>query len=66
MSAAKVIPAHLTPREIRRLLPAEREAALRNAAALAEREYREEAALTAFEAFGKDDLHGDSADSQAR
>ena len=56
----------LTAREIRRLSPAEREAALQNAAAVAEREYRENAELTSFEAFGKDDLHGESASSEAR
>ena len=50
----------LTPRELRKLPPAERDAILAAAAALAETEYRTNAALTDFEAFGEDDLHGAS------
>jgi hypothetical protein len=46
--------------------PEERDAILEAAAALAEKEYRNNPELTAFEAFGKDDLYGDSADTQAR
>jgi hypothetical protein len=66
MSIVQATPAKLTPREIRRLSPAQREAALQSAAALAEREYRDDRALASFEAFGKEDLHGDSASTQAR
>ena len=66
MSTVQATQSKLTPREIRRLSPAERDAVLSAAAASAEPEYRENAALTSFEAFGKEDLHGDSSDSQAR
>jgi hypothetical protein len=64
MSAISV--SSLSARELRRLPAPEREAALAVAAALAEREYRENRELTAFEAHGKDDLHADSFDSEAR
>jgi hypothetical protein len=33
---------------------------------MAEKEYRENPNLTDFEAFGKDDLYGDSASSEVR
>jgi hypothetical protein len=56
----------LSARELRRLPAPEREAALATAAALAEREYRENRDLTAFEAHGKDDLHADSSNTEAR
>jgi hypothetical protein len=46
--------------------PADRKAALEAAAVLAEREYRENSELTAFEAFGKGDLYGDSSSAPAR
>ena len=46
--------------ELRRLPPAERDDILAKAAALAESEYRTKPHLTDFEAFGEDDLHGDS------
>jgi len=46
--------------ELRRLSPAERDDTLATAAALAERDYRSQPQLTVFEAFGEDDLHGDS------
>jgi hypothetical protein len=36
------------------------------AAALAEEEYRNNPELTAFEAFGKDDLYGDSSSTETR
>ena len=49
-----------TAAEIRRLPPAERDAILRAAADLAEIEYRTDPKLTAFEAFGKEDLYGES------
>jgi hypothetical protein len=57
---------HWTAAELRKLPRAERDAILRAAAALAEVEYRGNPNLTAFEAFGKDDLHGDSSDTQTR
>jgi hypothetical protein len=43
-----------------------RDRIIRAAAALAEREYRDNPELTAFEAFGDKDLHGSSSDSQTR
>jgi acyl-CoA reductase-like NAD-dependent aldehyde dehydrogenase len=55
-----------TAAELRQLPPQERNAILEAAAALAESDYCNHAELTAFEAFGKDDLYGDSADAAAR
>ena len=55
-----------TAAELRRLPPAQRDAILEAAAALAEHEYRNDPRLTAFDAFGKDDLHGDSASTETR
>ena len=52
--------------ELRKLPRHERDAILEAAAQLAEHEYRHDAELTAFEAFGKDDLHGDSSDATTR
>lgn len=53
-----------TAAELRKLPPEQRDAILEEAAALAEDEYGNDPQLTAFEAFGKDDLHGDSASSE--
>jgi hypothetical protein len=39
---------------------------MEDAATLAEEDYRNDLQLTAFEAFGKDDLHGDSSSTQTR
>lgn len=55
-----------TATELRRLPPKERDAILEAAAALAEEEYRNNPELTAFEAFGKDDLYGESSSSETR
>ena len=55
-----------TARELRKLPPHERERILKKAAATAESAYRHDDQLTAFEAFGKDDLHGDSSAAEAR
>jgi hypothetical protein len=49
-----------TASELRRLPAAERDDILAQAAVLAEGEYRSQPQLTDFEAFGEDDLHGDS------
>jgi hypothetical protein len=49
-----------TATELRRLPATERDDILAEAAALAESEYRSQPHLTDFEAFGEDDLHGDS------
>jgi acyl-CoA reductase-like NAD-dependent aldehyde dehydrogenase len=55
-----VEPEHLTrpwtAAELRKLPVEQRNAILEAAAALAEAEYRTNSELTAFEAFGKDDL----------
>ena len=48
------------PSELRRLPQSERDDILAKAAALAESDYRSKPQLTDFEAFGEDDLHGDS------
>ena len=55
-----------TATELRRLPLEQRDAILEAAAALAEGEYRSNTDLTAFEAFGKDDLYGDSSGTQTR
>ena len=55
-----------TARELRKLPPHERDQVLEAAAKSAESEYRSDRDLTSFEAFGKDDLHGESSDSEAR
>jgi hypothetical protein len=56
----------MTAKELRRLPPAERDAILSSAAKNAETEYRTNRELTSFEAFGKDDLRGESANSETR
>ncbi len=52
--------------ELRKLPREQRDAILEAAAIQAEDDYRNDPELTAFEAFGKDDLYGDSADAQTR
>jgi hypothetical protein len=49
-----------TASELRKLSPAERDAIMEEAAALAEADYRNNPELAAFEAYGKEDLHADS------
>ena len=67
MSATLANPTQsLSAREIRKLPADQREAILLAAAALAEAEYRTNRDLTAFEAFGKGDLHGTSSSTQPR
>ena len=53
-----------TAAELRKLPPAQRDAIMEAAAALAEEDYRNDPQLTAFEAFGKDDLYGESSSSE--
>ncbi len=55
-----------TAAELRRLPAEQRDAILAAAAALAVDEYRNDAALTAFEAFGEGDLYVHSSDAQPR
>ena len=55
-----------TASELRRLSAPERDAILAAAAALAADEYRNDPALTAFEAFGEGDLHVNSSDTKPR
>jgi hypothetical protein len=55
-----------TGAELRNLPADQRNALLEAAAALAEEEYRTNPELTAFDAFGKDDLHGESASTETR
>ena len=52
-----------TAAELRQLPPAQRDAILAAAAATAETEYRVNRQLTDFEAFGEDELHGDSSNA---
>jgi hypothetical protein len=56
----------LTAADLRKLPRAERCALLEAAALLAEHDYRHDPELTAFEAFSKDDLYGDSSNSASR
>jgi hypothetical protein len=53
-------------RELRTLPEKQRDAFLEAAAALAEADYHDNLYLTDFEAFGKDDLYGDSASAETR
>ena len=55
-----------TAAELRKLPADQRDVILEAAAAQAEAEYRSNSSLTAFEAFGEDDLYGDSSDAQTR
>jgi hypothetical protein len=67
MSADKPAPAkHWTAAQLRKLPPEQRDAILAEAAARAEADYRNDPELTAFEAFGKDDLHVDSSNTEPR
>jgi hypothetical protein len=60
-------PARLkTAAELRRLPPNERDKILATASAAAEADYRDDPSLTAFEAFGENDLYGHSSDSRPR
>ncbi len=52
--------------ELRQLPRAERDAVLEAPAALAAEEYRTVPELTDFEAFGKDDLRGESSRTETR
>ena len=60
------MPKRWTMEELRKLPAAKRDAILRAAAEHAEPEYRTNRDLAAFEAFGKDDLHGDSSSAETR
>jgi len=66
VNATTIAAKSLTARDLRRLPPAERDAILATAAQQAEAEYRTNRELSAFEAFGTEDLHGESASTQAR
>lgn len=55
-----------TASELRRLPEHERNAILEAAATAVEAEYRDNLELTDFRAFGKEDLHGDSASAETR
>lgn len=55
-----------TAAELRRMPARERDAILAAAAEAAAEEYRKQAALTAFEAFGEGDLHVESSDTSTR
>jgi hypothetical protein len=68
MAAEHSTPAsrHWTAAELRQMPRAERDAILEAAAALAEEEYRARPGLTDFEAFGKDDLRGESSRTETR
>ena len=65
-SSAAIGQVRWTAHELRKLPAHERDRILEAAASAAEGEYRTNGDLTGFEAFGKDDLHGDSTDAEAR
>jgi hypothetical protein len=52
--------------ELRKLPAKQRNAILKIAAAMAEEDYRIDSELTAFDAFGKGDLYGESSDTETR
>lgn len=52
--------------ELRKLPTSERDAILEAAAAMAEQDYRHDPDLTAFEAFGPNDLYGESSSTKTR
>jgi len=56
----------LSASELRKLPLQERNAILEAQAALAEPIYREDPQMTDFEAFGENDLHGESSSAEAR
>jgi hypothetical protein len=68
MSATHIPPPvhRWTAEELRRLPATERDAILCAAAGRAEDLYRNDKDLTDFNAFGEDDLHGDSSNTEAR
>ena len=66
VSSAAIGQVRWTARELRKLPAHERDRILEAAAKAAEGEYRTNGDLTGFEAFGKDDVHGDSSDSETR
>jgi hypothetical protein len=66
MSANLATPGRWTAAELRRLPPDQRQAILEAAAARAEVDYRDDPELTAFDAYGKEDLHVESANTQTR
>jgi hypothetical protein len=55
-----------TAQELQQMPAHERDAILLAAAELAETDYRTQRELTEFEAFGEEDLHGDSSSSEPR
>ena len=59
-------PHRWTAAELRRLPAVDRDAILAAAAEVAADEYRDDPALTAFEAFGEKDLHVHSSDTEPR
>lgn len=59
-------PRRLAASELRRLPAAQRDAVLQAAATQAEAEYRNNPELKSFEAFGRDDLHGESSNTETR
>lgn len=68
MGAKKVmsVARRWTASELRKIPARQRNAIMKMAAALAEEDYRNDVELTAFEAFGKDDLYGESSSSETR
>jgi hypothetical protein len=68
---SEVVPAsedrdRLSLTALRRIRLAERNSVLRAQAMLAEPLYRNDQALTDFEAFAEEDFHGDSSSSESR
>ena len=65
-SDMQTLPRAWTAAELRVLPPEQRDAILTAAAALAVDDYIHDRSLTSFEAFGKDDLYGESANTESR
>jgi hypothetical protein len=55
-----------TAAELRKLPASRRDMILEAAATAAEEVYQNDAELTAFEAFGEEELHGDSSSTETR
>jgi hypothetical protein len=63
---ASAKPSAWSVEELRRMPPLQRDSILAAAADAAALEYEQDALLTDFEAFGAEDLHGESGDAQTR
>lgn len=63
--ASPIVPARVTPSELRRMPREERQAVLAAAAVLAEQDYRDDKELTGFEAFSEEEFECSSGQSRS-